>query len=135
MGLGYYPRAGQVLMTDFSGFVPPEINKIRPSIIVSPKLPGRSGLVAVVPVSLTAPRREYPFHVRLSRNYHPSEDDSLPSWAKCDLLMNISVARLNGFKVGRRKWKHPQLSGDDLIAVRHGVIHALGMGRLLEGEK
>lgn len=132
MPLGYYPRAGQILMTDFSGFMPPEINKIRPCIVVSPRLPGRSALVAVVPVSLTAPRREYPFHVRLSKNYHPQEDDTLPCWAKCDLLMNISVARLNGFKVGRRTWKHPQLSGADLVAVRHGIIYALGMGNLLK---
>ncbi len=120
-------------MTDFKGFIPPEINKVRPSIIISPRLPGRSGLVAVVPISLTPPHRLYPFHVQLSRNYHPQEEDDLACWAKCDLLMNISVARLNGFKTGRRKWVHPQATGEDLAAVRHGVIHALGLGSLLKG--
>ncbi len=84
-----------------------------------------------MPVSLTAPSKEYPFHVRLSKNYHPQEDDGLACWAKCDLLMNVSIARLNGFKIGRRKWAHPQISGNDLRAVRHGILHALGMGNLL----
>lgn len=117
-------------MADFSEFSPPEINKIRPCIVVSPRLPYRSELVTLVPVSLTPPHREFPYHVRLSKNYHPMEDDGLESWAKCDLLMNVSVARLEGFKVGRRKWENPQISGDDLKAVRRGVVFALGMGHL-----
>lgn len=119
-------------MTDYSGFTPPEINKVRPSIIVSPRLPDRSDLVAVVPVSLTPPRRELPYQVKLSKNYHPKEDDDLDCWAKCDLLMNISVSRLDGFKVGRRQWKHPAISPEDLLTVRQGVLHALGWGSLLD---
>jgi uncharacterized protein YifN (PemK superfamily) len=117
---------------DFSGFQPPEMVKPRPVIIVSPRLPHRSEIVTVVPLSTTAPAHTLPFVVRLSKNYHPLEDDALPVWAKCDMIMNIARSRLNGFKVGRRKWETPSASGSDLAAVRTGVLHALGFGALIK---
>lgn len=132
MAIGFYPRAGQLLMCDFTGFVAPEMVKPRPVVVVSPRLPYRSEIVAIVPISLTAPIHGEPFVVRLSKNYHPLESDLLPCWAKCDMLLNISRSRLDGFKVGRRKWETPQISGEDLKAVRHGVIHGLGMGTLIK---
>ena len=131
MPLKYYPRAGQLLVCDFSGFEPPEMVKKRPVVIVSPKLPYRSDIVTVVPISLTPPRHQLPFVVKLSKNYHPQEDENLDCWAKCDMLLNISISRLDGFKVARRKWVNPQISGDDLMAIKHGVIYGLGMGHLL----
>jgi len=78
--------------------------KVRPAIVVSPRLPYRSEIVTVVPISTTAPHHELPFVVKLSKNYHPLEADALNCWAKCDMIMNIARWRLEGFKVGRRKW-------------------------------
>lgn len=132
MPIQFFPRSGQILVADFSDLEEPEICKVRPVVIVSPRLPYRSQLVAVVPISLTAPMHQLPFVVKLSKNYHPDEDDTLPCWAKCDLVMNIKITRLDGFKVGRRKWYYPQLSPEDLEAVRQGVLHGLGFGHLLE---
>ena len=106
--------------------------KIRPVVIVSPRLPHRGEIVTVVPISTTAPRHQLPFVVRLSRNYRPDEPDNLPCWAKCDMVMNIARWRLDGFKVGRRQWKYPEAIGDDLAAVRRGVVHGLGLGTLLK---
>lgn len=120
-------------MCNFSGFKAPEMVKVRPVIIVSPRLPNRSQIVTVVPISLTPPTHDLPFVVKLSKNYHPLESDDLPCWAKCDMVMNLSKDRLNGFKVGRRKWANPQATGDDLYAVKHGVIHGLGMKHLISG--
>lgn len=133
MPLPFHPKPGHVLVCDFRGFHPPEMVKIRPVMIVSPRLPFRSGLVAVVPISLTAPRHTLPFVVRLSHNYHPTERDDLPCWAKCDMIVNISTDRLAGFKVGRRRWVTPRATRDDLRAVRHGVLHGLGFGSLIPG--
>lgn len=133
MAISFYPRAGQVLICDFSGFVAPEMVKPRPIVVVSPRLPYRSEIVTVVPISLTAPIHREPYVVRLSRNYQPLEAIDLPCWAKCDMLLNISRSRLDGFKVGRRKWETPHMSGEDLKAVRAGVLHALGMGSLIKG--
>lgn len=115
-----------MLVADFRGFEPPEICKRRPVVVVSPRLPNRGDLVAVVPTSTTAPTKELPYHVRLSRNYAPWDAGDGPVWAKCDLLMNIGLHRLDGFKVGRRQWETPRISDDDLARVRAGVLAALG---------
>jgi uncharacterized protein YifN (PemK superfamily) len=119
-------------MCDFSGFIDPEMVKPRPVIVVSPKLPYRDGLAAVVPISLTPPRHNLPFCFRLSRNYHPQEPDNLPCWAKADMILNLGLYRMSGFKVGRRKWIFPQLSGDDLAGVRRAVLFGLGLDKLLK---
>lgn len=118
-------------MCDFQGFKVPEMVKVRPVMVVSPRLPYRSDIVAVVPISLTAPIHDLPFCVRLSKNYHPNEDDDLPCWAKCDMVMNLGLWRLDGFKVGRRKYETPQATADDLRIVKEGVLHGLGQGHLI----
>jgi len=130
MALSFFPRAGQVLMCEFNGFVAPEMVKVRPVIVVSPRLPYRSEIVAIVPISLTAPKHDLPFCFRLSKNYHPQEPDDLPCWAKADMIMNLGAYRLNGFKVGRRKWDYPQVSGEDLAGVRHAILCGLGLDRV-----
>lgn len=126
MPISFHPRAGQILMCDFKGFQVPEMVKVRPIIVISPRLPHRGDIATIVPLSLTAPRHNLPFNVQLSKNYNPLEDDALPVWAKCDMVMNLGLHRLSGFKVGRRKWETPQATGADLTAVRAGVLAALG---------
>ncbi|MEX0582956.1 MAG: type II toxin-antitoxin system PemK/MazF family toxin [Sneathiella sp.] len=131
MPINFNPRAGQILVCDFSGFTPPEMNKVRPVIVISPRLPFRSQIATIVPISTTPPIRDLDYVVKLSKNYHPNSPDDLPCWAKCDMIMNISIQRLEGFKIGRRKWDTPHAKPEDLEAVRIGVIHGLGMKHLL----
>jgi uncharacterized protein YifN (PemK superfamily) len=121
---------GQIFISDFSDLKEPEMTKVRPVIVISPRLPYRSELVAVVPISTTAPKHNLPYCYQLSKNYHPMEADDLPCWAKADMITNIAYRRLNGFKVGRRKWEIPNLSQDDLDAVRKAVLFGLGFGQL-----
>lgn len=135
MSLTFYPRAGQVLMCNFSGFKVPEMIKIRPVVVISPRLPRRNEILSVVPISLTEPKPLMPYHVRLSKNYHPEEDDDLPCWAICDLVMNLGRYRMDGFKVGRRKYEYPQMTGEDLLLVRQAVAKGLNLDRLLNGNK
>lgn len=132
MPINFHPHAGTVLVCDFDGYREPEICKIRPVVVITPRLPYRSGLATVVPISLLQPKHEEPYVVRLSRNYHPEEEDGLPCWAKCDLVANVRFERLQGFKVGRRKWETPRMIGEDLKLVRAGVLHGLGMGALIK---
>jgi uncharacterized protein YifN (PemK superfamily) len=129
MALLFYPRAGQVYVCDFTGFQEPEMVKPRPVIVISPRLPFRSDIVAIVPISLTEPRHSLPFCYKLSKNYHPDERDDLPCWAKADMVMNVSIARLSAFKVGRRRYAYPTLTQEDLAAVRHAVLCGLGLDR------
>jgi mRNA interferase MazF len=101
--------------------------KPRPVIVVSPKLPYRSDIVALVPISLTAPKHKLPFCFRLSKNYHPDEPDDLPCWAKADMSMNLGTYRLSAFKVGRRQYVYPTLNQEDLAGVRRAVLCGLSL--------
>lgn len=131
MALLFHPRAGQVVVGDFRDLSEPEMCKVRPVIVVSPKLPYRSDLVAIVPISLTAPRHQLPYCFKLSKNYHPDEADDLDCWAKADMVMNVATRRLNAFKVGRRKYVYPTLTPEDLLGVRRAVLAGLGLDKLL----
>ncbi|WP_226783188.1 type II toxin-antitoxin system PemK/MazF family toxin [Oceaniglobus trochenteri] len=132
LAIGFHPRAGQILVCDFEGFVEPEMVKVRPVMVISPRLPYRSFIVTIVPISLTAPTHCEPYVVQLSKNYHPKECDTLPCWAKCDMVMNVARSRLDGFKVDRRKYLTPTADAEDLRRVKLGVIHGLGMQSLLK---
>ena len=132
MPLKFHPRAGEVLVCKFDGFTVPEMVKPRPVVVISPRLPNRSGLVTVVPLSTTAPNHTYPYVFRLSKNYHPAGPIDLPTWAKADMLLNLSLTRLDGFKVGRRQWVIPRMEQEDLDGVRLAVLHGLGFGALIK---
>ena len=84
----------------------------------------------VVPTSTTPPDHPQSYHVQLSRNYHPNEEDDLPVWVKCDLVQSVSTNRLDRFKVGYRKYLCPKISPEDLQAVRIGLLHAVGFPAL-----
>lgn len=127
MALNCFPRAGQIFVCDFSGFKEPEMVKPRPVIVVSPRLPYRSEIATIVPISTTEPRHDLPFCYRLSKNYHPEEPDSVPCWAKADMVMNLGTYRLSAFKIGRRKYAYPTLTPEDLAAVRRAVLCGLGL--------
>jgi len=132
MPLKFFPRAGQIFVCDFTSFKEPEMTKKRPVIVISPKLPYRSQIVTVVPISTTAPKHDLPFVVKLSRNYHPTDEVKPDTWAKCDMVTNLSLVRLDAFRVAPKKYVYPTLSPEDLKAVRDGVIHGLGLGDLLK---
>ena len=133
MTLNFFPRAGQVYVCSFKGFKEMEMSaKPRPVVVVSPKLPYRSEVVTIVPISLTAPKHELPFCYRLSRNYHPDEPDDLPCWAKADMVMNLGRYRLSAFSAGHRKYVYPELSAEDLSAVQNAILCGLGPDRLIK---
>lgn len=117
----FFPRAGQIYVCDFDGFREPEMVKKRPVIVVSPRLPHRSEIAAIVPISTTEPRHDLPFCYRLSRNYHPNEGDDVPCWVKADMLMNVGIWRLSAFKTGRRTYAYPTLSQAEQFCAALGL--------------
>lgn len=54
MALKYQPKEKSVVMCDFSGFLAPEMVKVRPVIVVA-KHKKNAQLVTVVPLSSTQP--------------------------------------------------------------------------------
>ena len=125
--LPFQPKPGTLLMCDFdTGFMPPEMVKKRPVVVISPRRRrSRVPLCTVVPLSSTAPNPVEPFHHRMNLQSLPVGFHAGESWAKCDMLYTVSLARLDRVKVGPRRYLAPQIRADDLAAIRRGVIIAL----------
>jgi uncharacterized protein YifN (PemK superfamily) len=107
--------------------------KIRPAVVVSPRLPHRDGLCTVVPLSGTEPKRDVPYVVRLEFPRPLPDPFGYPvMWAKCDMLATVGFERLDLFRTerdqfGRRKYLKLKLSIDDLGRIQTGLLHALGL--------
>lgn len=130
MALMYHPKAGAILVCDYcTGFVPPEMVKARPVVVVSPRLRHRNDLCTVVPLSTTAPDPVEDYHcsIMLPRPL-PKPFDTLPMWAKCDMLSTVSFKRLNLISIGRRQYITPAVGDNNLEQIKRCILYALGMG-------
>ncbi|MCB1342098.1 MAG: type II toxin-antitoxin system PemK/MazF family toxin [Pseudooceanicola sp.] len=62
-----HPAPGTIVRVDLSeGFRPPEMVKRRPAIVLSPALPDRPQLCAIVPLSTTPPRTPRAHHMQIT---------------------------------------------------------------------
>lgn len=138
MPLSYYPKPGEIVLCDYeTGFVEPEMVKLRPVVVVSPRLRRRGDLVAVVPLSTTPPDPIAPHHcaITLERPL-PRPYDSPEAWAKCDMLATVALIRLDRFRDGRvsrggsRKYRTGNVSAPQLAEIRKAILHGLGLGSL-----
>ncbi|TKT43352.1 type II toxin-antitoxin system PemK/MazF family toxin [Rhizobiaceae bacterium LC148] len=135
MPIRYAVPPGTLLLCDYAlgGFVPPEMVKRRPAIVVSPRLPHRDGLCAVVPLSTTPPSRSLDYVVELILDpILPSPFDSPMMWAKCDMIATVSFDRLDLFRTsrdqqGKRKYLTRRVDADTLERIRLAVRAGLGI--------
>lgn len=126
MPITFHPRPGTVLVCDFTtGFMVPEIVKTRPVVIVSPHYIRRPGLYTVVPLSQTEPDPLEPYHVHFPQT--PVAGCHGPCWAKCDLVMSVSAARLDRKKVGRGQYRVTNVSVEQLAAIMASIKYGLGI--------
>lgn len=131
------PLVGEVFDCEFpSCFQPPEMVKRRPVVVISPKSVIRQGLVTVVPISMTAPEPLEPWHceVPLEAMPLPYQDKAGVRYAKCDMVYNLSVTRLNmvGIRVnGKRESYKGRVSLATLQEIRRCAAIALGIGASL----
>lgn len=100
---------GSLVLCDYSlgGFRAPEMTKRRPAIVVSPRLPRRDGLWAVVPLSTTPPERPLPYVVELVLVPAPASPFSASQvWAKCDMVATVGFERLDQFRGPRDQYEN-----------------------------
>ena len=126
--LTYHPGPGAIVICDFStGFREPEMVKVRPVVVISPRR--RTGqLVTVVPLSSTAPERVEPWHHQLSPGAYPPARG--PIWAKCDMVVTVALHRLDRVKIKRdrnRIYQVFQVSAAELADILACVDAALGI--------
>ena len=131
MRLQFQPRPGTLWMCDFNtGFKPPEMVKKRPVVIIAPDGKSATGLCTVVPLSTVRPNQVRPFHHLMDPKSLPARLAGKESWAKCDMLYTVSLDRLS--RVTKRGGVEPatfRVLGEDLEAIRDGVLVALGLDR------
>lgn len=138
MGLMYYPKQGEILLCDYStGFIPPEMVKVRPVIVISPRLRRRANLVSVVPLSTTEPDTIEAHHCLIELEHLlPRPFNSQIMWAKCDMVATISLNRLDRFRVkrsggaARRLFVSGQVGAEQLLSIRAAVLCGLGFDSL-----
>lgn len=131
MRLPYLPKTGEVLICNFDdgGFMPPEMVKRRPVVVVSRKDSHDRYLCTVVPISSTPPDERKVWHHPLPHLRVPGFEDTHDRWAKCDMIATVGFERLT--KPYRHTMGHGRqfigvhLRDEDLAAVRECIKHYL----------
>ena len=138
MAIQIHPESGTIVICDFKGFVPPEMVKRRPAIVISPRLRNRSSLCTIVPLSTTPPTHIMPYHHKLVVDpVLPEPYNEKFHWVKADMLYTVSFDRLFlPFKgkddQGKRIYDVRVIDKADLIKIQQCVLHGIGLMALTE---
>ena len=129
MALTFHPGPGVIVICDYlTGFQLPEMVKVRPVVVVSPRRRG-SQLASVVPISSTPPSPIQPWHLLLPPGIYPPARG--PVWVKADMITTVGLARLDRVKIkgsgGARSYQTFQVDPGTLAAIRIAVKAGLGL--------
>ena len=134
MALLFHPKIGDVLVCAFPECLrEPEMTKVRPVIVVTRQHKGRPSLCTVVPLSTTAPDPIMDYHVRINEQGLPRSLRNQETWAKCDMLYTLCMARLDRVRCGKdrvtgqRIYETGRITVDEIVRVRKAVAFALGL--------
>lgn len=127
MAIHYPPQPGMILICDYGKTISPEMEKLRPVVVLSSV---SVRLVLVVPISTTNPSRIRPWHYRLWLEEPITKYFSnLDCWVKCDMVSAVSFDRLSlpitGKKDGRRIYKDMRVTPADLAAIKAATWQAI----------
>lgn len=130
--LNYHPNIGEILICDYYGFKEPEMVKVRPVVVVSPRFRAGSRLCTVVPLSTTepVPQKSYHYQLELERKL-PQPFDSAVCWVKADMLNTVSLDRLSLIRCGKssgvRNYYKAKVSSEQLLAIQQAIKNGLGL--------
>lgn len=135
MPLKFPPQLGLIVICDYSkGFCPPEMVKERLAVVVSKRLPHRDGLCTVVPLSTSPSRSGIKYQCRVDLPFEaPEPYEGTVKWAKADMLATLGYNRMGLPFTGRdpvtgnRKYLKIVLPPEELLKVRHAMLHALDL--------
>ena len=132
MAINFVPERGRILLCDYDmARVPPEMEKTRRVVVVSPRsYNGRHGRqpgrCVVVPFSATDPGEWLtPSDVPFPANRYFCL--TVQTWAICSAVMSVSHDRLDRHFISRvRGYSTELLSSVDMARIDEGLRHALG---------
>jgi uncharacterized protein YifN (PemK superfamily) len=129
MPISFVPEAGQILMCDFTtGFVRPEMEKIRHCVVVSPRR--HTGCCLIIPVSTVRPDRIMDYHFLIPGDLYRCFDRDREQWAKCDMLTHAGLTRLDRVREDHR-YVQRFLRREHLLAIRRAIVAAVGLTELV----
>ncbi len=133
MPLRFHPPNGAIIRCNFEGLVVPEMVKIRPVIVVSPR-PQRAhgGLCTVVALSTTAPARPEPHQILLRLPGELPGWMEREAWLKGDMIYRMRFARLDYYALGkdregRRQYYQGRFDAAEMTRIRRAVGRFLGL--------
>jgi uncharacterized protein YifN (PemK superfamily) len=125
MSINFYPKPAQVLICNFeTGFVPPEMVKLRRVVILSSYQLNKRGICTVVPLSTTTPNKINDFHFVIQAGKYKFLSMQKDIWVKADMITTISIARLDRICVGKN-FLSPSINNDDFNEIRRCVRNYL----------
>jgi mRNA interferase MazF len=128
-----HPAPGTIVRVDLNdGFRPPEMVKRRPCIVLSPPIPGRTQLCAVVPLSTKPPNPVLAHHLQIVLDPPLPDPYSSPQmWVKADIMLTVAFHRLrllfSKWEGGQRVYDVRVLAPEVLEQVRDCVRSGLGL--------
>lgn len=138
MSILYHPRPGEIFICSYpQDMRKPEMVKVRPVVVISPRIKYRNNLSTVVPLSASEPRRKMPYHYELNLdNPLPERWNKNPCWAICDHSMAVGSDRLDLIRLGKdhtgkRRYYQHKIGAEDLHNIRLSVLHSIGLGHLI----
>jgi uncharacterized protein YifN (PemK superfamily) len=133
MAIQFAPKRKSILLCDFSkgGFLPPEMVKRRPVLVIFGRSHARTGLATIVPLSTTETRGNPYFVVPIQLATplpHPFEAKRM--FAKCDMITTVGFHRLDLFRSnrnqkGKRAYTNFQLDDEQFASVLTGIKYVV----------
>lgn len=132
-----HPEKGTLLLCDFNnGFCEPEMVKIRPVVVLTPKIAARPKLCTVVALSTSAPTPIMPYHAQI--DIDPPLPAGLQSdgvWIKGDMVYAVGFHRLNLIRTGKdkngkRTYYFNTLNREQRRIVNTCVLNGMGLSDL-----
>ena len=140
MGIKEHPAQGTIITVDYAmgGFKKPEMVKKRLAVVLSPKISARPQLCTIVPLSLSPPEKQMPYHFLVRIPFAlPKEWGDADRWIKGDMVNavgfhRIDLLRLGKDNSGRRVYQYKCLPDHLFRQVRQCVLHGLGLSSLVK---
>jgi len=132
MPIIYPPKRGQILICDFTGLLAHEMSKVRPVIVLSPRIAHRFDICTVVPLSTTQPKWIENYHYELQLAVPlPPPFDKPTMWVKGDMVYSLNINRMDKpyvrTTVGKRNYLEYMISQKDMKAIELCVMNGLGI--------
>jgi mRNA interferase MazF len=130
----YHPPPGSILRCDFSGFKPPEMNKHRPVLVLSPRPRNRSSDTCIVAaLSTTEPHEILDHHMLICLSGDKPKILQEHCWLKGDMMYTVAYNRLNLYTsskaviTGKRIYWQVPVDAPTLAQARKCAASAIGL--------